>query len=89
VGLEWGSLSLVSTTEELLGKKQRLRSRKPRIWQWGYIALPCDALYQQKLVLTSTSGGRSFGIIRSWTKTTVCSFLKLHSLICHLGLILY
>jgi hypothetical protein len=31
VGLEWGPLSLVSTTEELLDRKQRPLSRKPRI----------------------------------------------------------
>jgi hypothetical protein len=31
VGLERGPLSLVSTTEELLDKKERLLSRKPRI----------------------------------------------------------
>jgi hypothetical protein len=34
VGLEQGPLSLISKTEELLGKKkkQQLRSRKPRLW---------------------------------------------------------
>jgi hypothetical protein len=53
VGLERGPFSLVSTTEEILGRKK-------------YYATP---LYPQKLALTSpTSGGRSVGIVRSRTK---------------------
>jgi hypothetical protein len=68
VGLERGPLSLVSTTEELLGRKscgsglekreygRRDPSRSPR-----------GTLYPQKLSLTSpTSGVRSVGIFRSW-----------------------
>jgi hypothetical protein len=32
---------------------------------------PCDSLYPQNLALTSpTSGGRSIGIVRPWTKVT-------------------
>jgi hypothetical protein len=59
VGLELGPLSLVSTTEELLGRKssgsdlqnREYGRRDPLRW-------PCD-LYPQKLALTSpTSGGR-------------------------------
>jgi hypothetical protein len=64
VGLERGPLSLVSTTEELLGRKGSDYGRRvtPR---W-----PRDALYPQKLALTSqTSGGRSVGVIRSRTQT--------------------
>jgi hypothetical protein len=66
VGLERGPLSLVSTIEELLGRKcsgsgienieygHRDRPSRPR-----------DTLYLQTLALTSpTNGGRS------WTKTT-------------------
>jgi hypothetical protein len=66
VGLERGPLSLVSTIEELLGRKSSgfgLESREygrrdPSRW-------PRGTLYPQKLELTSpTSGGRSVGIVR-------------------------
>jgi hypothetical protein len=73
VGLERGPLSLLSTNEELLGRKSSgLRSRNPRLWPQG-IRRPDYAtpLYPQTLALTSsTSGGRSVGIFRSWTKAT-------------------
>jgi hypothetical protein len=61
VGLEQGPLSLVSTTEELLGRKnsgfdlenREYGCRDPSRW-------PRGTHYPQKLVLTSpTSGGRS------------------------------
>jgi hypothetical protein len=70
VGLERGSLSLVSTTEELLGRKSsgsglKIReygSRDPSCW-------PRGTLYPRKLAPTSpTSGGRSVGIVRSRTQ---------------------
>jgi hypothetical protein len=70
VGLEWGPLSLLSTTEELLGRKcsssgleNREYGRKdPSRW-------PHNTLYLQKLALTSpANGGRSVGIVHSWTK---------------------
>jgi hypothetical protein len=76
VGLERGSLSLVNTTEELLGRKSSgsgLESREygrrdPSCWARGN-------LYLQKLALTSpTSGGRSVAIIRSRTQATEFSF---------------
>jgi hypothetical protein len=69
LGLERGPLSLVRTTEELLGRKSwRLRSRKPRIRPWGSVTLPRGTLYPQKLVVISpTNGGRSVGIVRSLT----------------------
>jgi hypothetical protein len=76
VGLERGPPSLVSTIEELLGKKSSgsgLESREygrrdPSRW-------PCGTLYPQTLALTSpTSGGRSIGIVRSRTQTTEFSF---------------
>jgi hypothetical protein len=72
VGLERGPLSLVSTTEELLGRKSSgsgLENRKygcrdPSRW-------PRDTLYPQTLTLTSpTSGGRSVSIVLSRTKAT-------------------
>jgi hypothetical protein len=69
VGLERCLLSLVSTIEELLGRKSsgsglEIRDycrRDP--WRW-----PRGTLYPQNLALTSpTSGGRSVGIVRSRT----------------------
>jgi hypothetical protein len=71
-GPERGPLSIVSTTEELLGRNSSgsgLESREygrvdPLHW-------PRDTLYPQKLALTSpTSGGRSVGILLSRTKST-------------------
>jgi hypothetical protein len=72
VGLERGPLSLVSTTEELLGRQisgsglenQEYGRRDPSRW-------PRNTLYSQKLALTlPTSSGRSVGIVRSRTKAT-------------------
>jgi hypothetical protein len=64
VGLERGSLSLVSTTEELLdGKPREYGRRDPSL-------LPRGTLYPQKLATTSPrSCGRSVGIVRSRTQT--------------------
>jgi hypothetical protein len=81
VGLEQGPLSLVGTTEELLGGKSSssgLENRKygcrdPSCW-------PRGNLYLQTLALTSaTRGGRSVGIVRSLTQATelVCDILPL------------
>jgi hypothetical protein len=76
VGLARGPLSLVSTIEELLGRKSSgscLESREygrrdPSRW-------PCGTLCPQKLALTSpTSDGRSVGIVRSRTQATEFSF---------------
>jgi hypothetical protein len=70
VGLEWGPLSLVSTIEELLERKssgsglenREYGRRDPSGW-------PRGTLYPQKLTLSSpTSGGRSVGIVHSWTQ---------------------
>jgi hypothetical protein len=76
-GLERGPLSLVSTTEELLGRKKISGSglenreydrRDPSRW-------PRDILYPQKLALISpTCGGWSVGIVRWRTKATEFSF---------------
>jgi hypothetical protein len=71
-----GPLSLVSTTEELLGRKtsdfglqdREYDRRNPLRW-------PRGTLYPQKLALTSpTRGGGSVGIVRSRTQTTEFSF---------------
>jgi hypothetical protein len=82
VGLERGSLSLVSKIEELFGRKssgsglenQEYGHRDPSRW-------PCGTLYRQTLVLISPpSGGRSVGIVRSRTQATefvVCLFVCL------------
>jgi hypothetical protein len=65
VGLERGPLSLVSITEELLGRNSSGSGLENR--QYGRedpLRWPCDTLYPQKLALTSpTSGGRSVGIV--------------------------
>jgi hypothetical protein len=72
VGLERGPISLVSTIEELLGRKSNsfcVESREyglkdPSRW-------PRGTLNPQKLALTSpTSGGRSVGIVYSRTEAT-------------------
>jgi hypothetical protein len=74
VGLERGPLSLMSTTEEILGRKSSgfgLESREygcrdPSRWQRGTLFL-----YLQTLALTSpTCGCRLVGIFRSRTQAT-------------------
>jgi hypothetical protein len=70
VGLERGPLSLVSTTEELLERKnsdsgleiREYGRRDPTRW-------PRGTVYPQKLALTSpTIGGRTFGVDSSQTQ---------------------
>jgi hypothetical protein len=70
VGLEPGPLSLVSTIEELLGRKSSGSSLETRDYGRGDpVRWPCVNLYTKKLALTSpTSGGRSVGIVRSRTQ---------------------
>jgi hypothetical protein len=70
VGLERGPLSLVSTTEELLEIKSNGSVYKIEITAVGDPPrLARGTLYPQPLALTSTtSGGRSVGIVRSRTK---------------------
>jgi hypothetical protein len=88
VGLERGPLSLVSTIEELLERKNK--DSGPEKGEYGrgdQLRGPRDTLYQLKLVLTSpTSGGRSVGIGRLRTKAmefcSVCCLLFLH---CHIN----
>jgi hypothetical protein len=72
LGLERGSLSLMSIIEELLERKSSgsglgNRDYGCRIRRADYATL----LYPQKLALTSpTNGGRSVGIVRSRTHAT-------------------
>jgi hypothetical protein len=79
VGLERGPLSLVSTTEELLVRKNSGSSlenleygrRDPSSW-------PRGNLYPQKLPITlPTIGGRLVGTVRSRTQAIEFSFLVL------------
>jgi hypothetical protein len=76
VGLELGPLSLVSTTEELLGRKSSGSGLENR--EYGRRDLSCwprGTLYPQKLELTSlTSGSGSVDIVRSRTQATEFSF---------------
>jgi hypothetical protein len=76
VGLERGPLSLVSTIEELLGRKTigsgveswEYGRREPSCW-------PRGTFIPQKLALTPpTDGGRSVGIVRLWTQVMEFSF---------------
>jgi hypothetical protein len=64
------SKSLVSTTEELLGRKSSSSSLEN--WEYNHRDLsrwPCDTLYPRKLALTSPiNGSRSAGIVRSLIK---------------------
>jgi hypothetical protein len=72
VGLERSPLSLVSTTEELLGRNSSGSGLETQEYGRGDpLRWPRDTLYQQKLALTSpTSGGRSTGIVHLRTKAT-------------------
>jgi hypothetical protein len=77
VGLERGPLSLVSTIEEILERKSSGSGREMR--EYGRkdpSSWPRGTFYPQKLALTSlTSGGRSVGIVRSWTQATEFSLV--------------
>jgi hypothetical protein len=72
VGLERGPLSLVSTTEELLGSKSSGSGLENREYERRNASRwPRGTLYAQKLALASpTSDGRSVGRVRSWTQAT-------------------
>jgi hypothetical protein len=70
VRLELGPLSLVSTTEELLGRESSCSSLERG--EYGRRG----PLYPQMLTLTSpTSGGRSVGIVRCRTQATEFVFV--------------
>jgi hypothetical protein len=73
--LEWGQLSLVSTIQELLGRKSRGSGLESR--DYGRMD---PSRWPQKLTLTSPSiGGRSVGIVRSRTLATefINTYLRL------------
>jgi hypothetical protein len=73
VGLERGPFSLVSTIEELLGRKSSGFGLENRAYgRRGSAALTTrHPLYPQKLALTSpTNGGRSVGVVRSRIQAT-------------------
>jgi hypothetical protein len=76
MGLERGSISLVSTIEELLKRKSSGSGLENR--EYGHrdsSRLLRGILYPQKLALTSlTSGGRPVGVVRSRTQATEFSF---------------
>jgi hypothetical protein len=75
MGLDRGLLSLVSTTEELLGRKRSGSGLENREHSHSDHATP---LYQQKMALTSlTSVGCSVGIVCLRTQATEFSFLVL------------
>jgi hypothetical protein len=67
VGLERGPLSLVSTTEELLGRRSSGSGLEAENTAVGIRHSDhATPLYPKKLALSSpTSGGRSVGIVRS------------------------
>jgi hypothetical protein len=75
LGLERGSLSLVSTTEELLGRNSSGSGLEIENTAVGDPPRWRDSLYPQKLALTSSIGaGRSVGMVRSKTQTTEFAF---------------
>jgi hypothetical protein len=82
VSLERGPLSLVSTTEQLLGRNSSNSSLEIRKYGSGnLLRWPRNTLHPQKFELTSpTSGGRSIGIVHSRTKGTDFSFFFIHPL---------
>jgi hypothetical protein len=77
MGLEWGPLSLVSTTEELLDRKVAAPVKKTENTAVGIRHADHVAPhYPQKLAITSlTSGSRLVGIVRSRTQTMEFFFL--------------
>jgi hypothetical protein len=78
VDLERGSLSLVTTTEELLDRKVAAPVYKTENTAVGIRHADRVAPFiRKKLAITSpTSGGRSVGIVRSRTQTMEFSFFS-------------
>jgi hypothetical protein len=78
VGLERGPLSLVSTTEELLGRNSSGPSLENSEYSHGdLLCWPRDTLYPQKLALTSpTCGGHLVGTVGSQPKATEFFFMS-------------
>jgi hypothetical protein len=91
VGLKRDPLSLVSTTDELLGWKRSASGLENR--EYGHRDLSCwlcSALHLQKLALASpTSGGCSVSIVRSWTRAMkvvvvcLCTYTCIYVCFCH------
>jgi hypothetical protein len=79
VSPERGPLSLVSTPEELLERKNCDSGLENRDYgHWNPLCWSCNTLYPQKLALTSpTDGCHLIGIIRSRTKATGFSFVSI------------
>jgi hypothetical protein len=77
VGLEWGPLSLVSATDELLGRKSSGSSLETRDYgRRDPSPCPRGTICQQNLALTGpANGGRSVGVVRSWNHATEFFFL--------------
>jgi hypothetical protein len=74
VGLEWGPLNLVSTTEELLDRKTAAAVYKTENTAVGIRHADHVApSIRKKLAITSpTSGGSSVGLVCSRTQTMEC-----------------
>jgi hypothetical protein len=79
VGLERGPLSLVSTNEELLGRKSSGFGLEKRDYGlWDPLRWPRDTLYSQNLALIPPiRGSRSVVIVRFRTKATELLLLLL------------
>jgi hypothetical protein len=76
VGLERDPLSLVSTTEELLDRKVAAPVKKTENTAVGIRHADHAApSFSKMLAVTSTSGGRSIGIVLSRTQTMEFGFL--------------
>jgi hypothetical protein len=88
VGLEWGSPSLVSITEELLERKNcGSGSRKPRIWLWGSVALTTRHLLSAKVSTNFADKRRSLGgIVRLRIKGTEVFFIPVQKYCLHFSL---
>jgi hypothetical protein len=73
-----GLLSLVSTTEELLGRNSSDSGLERREYGRGDpLRCPRDTHYPQKLALNShTSGGRSVSMVRSRTQVSEFSLVS-------------
>jgi hypothetical protein len=83
VSLGRGPLSLVSTIEELLGRKSSGSGLESQEYSRSDPSCrPSGIHYRQKLTLTSpTSGGRSVGIVRSRTQATEFGLLYISYII--------